>query len=153
MLTWKKLTQEELAKPVDLKRGREYASRILNAVFGDNEVYKFNGNVRNFGLIDNLPYGCCVEVPTYAGKDGIEPIHVGELPPQIALLVNISSRCEELAVEGALAGDATMVYHACVFDPLTSAVLSLAEIRDMVNEMFAANKKYLGYFKDTKVKI
>ena len=152
MLTWKKLTQEELAKPVDLKRGREYASRILNAVFGDNEVYKFNGNVRNFGLIDNLPYGCCVEVPTYAGKDGIEPIHVGELPPQIALLVNISSRCEEMAVEGALTGNPNLIYQACIFDPLTASVLSLEEIRNMVNEMFGANRKYLGYFKTTKVK-
>ncbi len=152
MLTWKTLTKEELAKPVDLNRGREYASRILNAVFGDNEVYKFNGNVRNFGLIDNLPYGCCVEVPTYAGKDGIEPIHVGDLPPQIALLVNISSRCEEMAVEGALTGNPNLIYQACIFDPLTSSVLSLEEIRNMVNEMFTANKKYLGYFKTTKVK-
>ena len=152
MLTWKTLTKEELAKPVDLNRGREYASRILNAVFGDNEVYKFNGNVRNFGLIDNLPYGCCVEVPTYAGKDGIEPIHVGELPPQIALLVNISSRCEEMAVEGALTGNPNLIYQACIFDPLTASVLSLEEIRCMVNEMFMANKKYLGYFKTTKVK-
>ncbi len=46
-----------------------------------------------------------------------------------------------------------MIYHAVLFDPLTSAVLSLAEIRDMVNEMFVANKKYLKYFKSTKVKI
>jgi len=27
-------------------------------------------------------------------------------------------------------------------DPLTSAVLSLAEIRSMVDEMFAANREY-----------
>ena len=151
--TWKQLTRKELKAPVELKRGAEYASNIFNAVFGSHEHYKFNGNVRNFGLIDNLPYGCCVEVPVHASKDGLEAVAMGALPPQLAVLNNISSRCEELAVEGALAGDATMVYHACVFDPLTSAVLSLAEIRDMVNEMFAANKKYLGYFKDTKVKI
>ena len=152
MLNWKKLTREELAKPVDLKRGLEYASRIFNAVFGDHEVFKFNGNLRNFGLIDNLPSGCCVEVPVYAGKDGIEPLHVGNLPPQLAVLVNISSRCEELAVEGGLAGDPNLIYQACIFDPLTAAVLSLEEIRNMVNELFAANRKHLKYFRSTKVK-
>ncbi|MBR0459431.1 MAG: alpha-galactosidase [Victivallales bacterium] len=150
--TWKKLTREALKKPVELKRGNEYASRIFNAVFGDNEVFEFNGNVRNFGLIDNLPYGCCVEVPVFAAKDRLTPVHIGMLPPQLALLNNISARCEELAVDGALTGDSNLIYHACIFDPLTSAVLSLDEIRNMVNEMFAANKKYLTYFKTIKVK-
>ncbi|MBQ7649894.1 MAG: hypothetical protein IJS15_02990 [Victivallales bacterium] len=153
LLNWKKLTREELKKPVDLKRGLEYASRIFNALFGDHEVFKFNGNLRNFGLINNLPEGCCVEVPVYAGKDGIQAMHVGDLPAQLAVLVNLTSRCEELAVEGALAGDPNLIYHACIFDPLTSAVLSLDEIRSMVNELFAADRKYLGYFKSTKVKI
>jgi len=153
MLNWKKLTRAELEKPVELKRGLEYASRIFNAIFGDHEVFKFNGNLRNFGLIDNLPEGCCVEVPVYAGKDGIQAMHVGNLPPQLAVLVNTSSRCEELAVEGALAGDPNLIYHACIFDPLTSAVLSLDEIRSMVNELFIADRKHLRYFKSTKVKI
>jgi len=63
------------------------------------------------------------------------------------LLNNISSQCEELAVEGALAGDPTMIFHACAFDPLTSAVLSLAEIRSMVKDMFEANRQWLDYFK------
>ncbi len=150
--TWKKLTRDALKEPVNLERGNEYASRIFNAVFGDNEVFEFNGNVRNNGLIDNLPQGCCVEVPVFAAKDRLTPVHIGEMPAQLALLNNISSRCEELAVEGAAAGDPNMVFHAVMFDPLTSAVLSLAEIRNMVNEMFVANKKYLTYFKSTKVK-
>ncbi len=151
--TWKKLTRDALREPVKLERGNEYASRIFNAVFGDNEVFEFNGNVRNNGLIDNLPQGCCVEVPVFAAKDRLTPVHIGEMPAQLALLNNISSRCEELAVEGAAAGDPNMIFHAVMFDPLTSAVLSLAEIRNMVNEMFVANKKYLTYFKSTKVKI
>ena len=74
------------------------------------------------------------------------------MPDQLALLNNISSRCEELAIAGALSGDPSLVYQAIIFDPLTSAVLSLAEIREMVNKMFAANKKYLSYFKSLKVK-
>ena len=58
-----------LTEPIDLARGNEYASHIFNAMLGDGTLYKFNGNVRNFGLVDNLPYGACVEVPVVAGKD------------------------------------------------------------------------------------
>ncbi len=144
---WKERVKTELAKPVELARGHEYAAYIFNAIFGDNAMFEFNGNVRNNGLIADLPAGCCVEVPVLASKRGLDAIQIGGMPPQLALLNNISSRCEELAVEGALAGDAKMIYHAVAFDPLTSAVLSLEEIRCMVNEMFQANKEYLPHFK------
>lgn len=99
------------------------------------------------GYIDNLPQGCCVEVPVLASKGRLSPIHVGALPDHLAILVNTSARCEELAVQGALTGDPRMIYHAICFDPLTSAVLSLAEIQEMVDRMFAANKDWLPQFK------
>ena len=132
---------------VDLKRGKEYAAYIFNACFGDGTLYEFNGNVRNFGLIDNLPEGCCVEVPVVASPRGFSPIHVGKLPGQLAILNNINARCEELAVEGALTGNPKKIYYAVYHDPLTSAVLSLAEIKKMVREMFEANRDYLPQFK------
>ncbi len=103
--------------------------------------------MRNFGLIDNLPWGCCVEVPIYADRRGFNPIHVGPLPPQCAALVNISANNEEMAVQAALTGDARLVFHSICYDPLTSAVLSLEEIRTMVQEMFAVNRDYLPQFK------
>jgi len=130
-----------------LERSGEYAANIFNAIFGDNEYYEFNGNLRNFGLIDNLPYGCCVEVPTIASKAGIRPLHVGPLPDHLAILINISARCEELAVQGCIDGDPMKIFHAICFDPLTSSVLSLEEIRDMTNAMFEKNRDYLAYFK------
>lgn len=132
----------------DLARGHEYAASIFNAVFGDNQMFEFNGNVRNFGLIDNLPEGCCVEVPILASKRGIDPIHVGALPDQLALLTNISARCEELVVEASITGDPRKVFHAICFDPLTSSVLSMSEIKAMVDEMFEANKNWLPQFKN-----
>jgi alpha-galactosidase len=132
---------------VDIARGHEYAAYIFNATIGDGTLFEFNGNIRNFGLIDNLPEGCCVEVPVLASKRGLNPMHVGKLPDQLAVLVNTSARCEELAVAGALEGDARKVFHAICFDPLTSAVLSLAEIKQMVDEMFQKNKDWLPQFK------
>lgn len=144
---WKKDIEEWLEKDdIELERGHEYASYIFNAVFGDGEYFQFNGNVRNNGLIDNLPEGCCVEVPVLASKRGIDPMKVGKLPDHLAVINNVSAGGEELAVNGALLGDKRMIYHAVLMDPLTSAVLSMEEIKKMVDEMFEANKDYLGYF-------
>ncbi len=137
------LNQEE----VDLKRGHEYAAYIFNACFGDGTMFEFNGNVRNDGIIDNLPRGCCVEVPVVASKAGLRTIRVGSLPLQLAALNGLNACCEELAVEAALTGDPDKVYYAIYHDPLTSAVLSLAEIKEMVDAMFEKNRDYLPQFK------
>lgn len=142
---------EWLSGDIDLSRGREYAACIFNAMFGDGALYEFNGNVRNFGLIDNLPVGCCVELPVLASKKGLEPIHIGSLPDQLALLINTSAGCEELAVQGIIEGNPDKIYQSICFDPLTSAVLSLQEIRDMVNRMFEKNRDFLPEFKVKKV--
>lgn len=143
---WEQEFEKTLEEEVDLSRGEEYASNIFNALFGDHTPYQFNGNLRNFGLIANLPEGACVEVPVLASKAGIQPLVVGKLPDNLAVLVNISSRCEELAIDAAIEGDAWKVFQAVLFDPLTSAVLSMREIREMTQEMLNKNKDYLTYF-------
>ncbi len=147
--TWKDDAKKWLdpATPIDLKRGHEYAASIINAYKGDGRIFEFNGNVRNFGLIDNLPAGCCVEVPVYADRRGLNPRHVGPLPAQCAALVNISANNEELAVDGSLTGDPRKIFWSIAYDPLTSAVLSLEETKTMVKEMFAASADYLPQFK------
>ncbi len=145
--TWKADIEKWLEEPFDLTRGHEYAASIFNAIFGDGTLYKFNGNVRNWGLIDNLPEGCCVEVPVLASKRGLEPIRVGNMPPQCALLTGTSAQIEELVVKGSLEGNKEMIYQAICYDPLTAAVLGLREIRAMVDEMFEANKEWLTQFK------
>jgi alpha-galactosidase len=58
---------------------------------------------------------------------------------------------EEMAVEAALTGDPRLVFQAIAYDPLTAAVLSLAEIKDMVNEMLQQNGDYLPQFKYLKI--
>jgi alpha-galactosidase len=51
-----------------------------------------------------------------------------------------------MAVEAALTGDPRLVFQAIAHDPLSAAVLSLAEIRDMVEEMLQKNRDYLPQF-------
>ena len=143
---WKSKIDTWLEGEIDISKGHEYATDIFNACFGDNKPFLFNGNIRNIGIIDNLQYGACVEVPVLATSDGIKPFKVGMLPDNLALMNNISAGCEELVVKGVLTCNKDLIYQACYFDPLTSAVLSLEEIKTMVDEMFEKNKEFLTYF-------
>lgn len=146
--TWRDEAKAWFAQeqPMDLARGHEYAAYIMNAIQG-GEPFEFNGNVQNTGLITNLPPNACVEVPVWANRKGLTPVYVGALPPQCAMLTNLSASIEEMAVEAALTGDPRLVYQAIAHDPLTAAVLSLAEIKQMVNEMLAKNCEYLPTFR------
>lgn len=150
--TWKEEARKWYAAetPISLERENEYAAYIINALMG-GEPFSFNGNVSNTGLVDNLPQGACVEVPVWVNKKGFEPVHVGALPPQLAALTSLSSTLEEMAVEGALTGNPRKVFQAILYDPLTSAVLSMAEIKQMVNQMFEQNRPWLPQFKQFKV--
>lgn len=150
---WKEGVRVELAKEVtsnDLERGNEYAAYIINALAG-GEPYRFNGNVQNTGLITNLPEGACVEIPVWVDKSGFQPVHIGSLPPQLALLANLSAGIEEMAIQACLDGDPEAIYQAICYDPLTAAVLSLQEIKSMVNELFEQHKPYLPHFKSYKI--
>ena len=143
---WKKDITDWLdQKEVNLARGREYAAHIFNAAFGDNTPYQFNGNIRNDGYIGNLPQGACVEVPVTVGKGGaMKAEKIGLLPAHLALINNILAGCEELAVAALTEGDLRKVYYAILNDPLTSAVLSLEEIKAMTDEMIHANMPFFA---------
>ncbi len=149
---WREDTRKwlESDQPISLERGHEFAAYIINALLG-GEPFEFYGNVPNTGLVENLPQNACVEVPVWASRKGFSPVHVGKLPPQCAVLTYLSSSIEEMAVEAALTGDPRLVFQAIAHDPLTAAVLSLAEIREMVNRMFEQNRAYLPQFKAFRV--
>lgn len=149
---WKRDVKDwfDRGAPMALERGHEYAAHIMNAYLG-GEPYEFNGNVANTGLIPNLPEGACVEAPVLVNRRGFNALYVGPLPPQCAALNNVSIAVEEMAVEAALTGDPQLVFHSVAYDPLTAAVLSLAEIKQMVTEMLRKNRKYLPKFKSISV--
>src|SRR5215510_4363641 len=116
--TWREDTRAwlESKEPISLERGHEFAAYIINALLG-GEPFEFYGNVPNTDLVTNLPANACVEVPVWASRKGFSPVHIGALPPQCALLTNLSSSIEEMAVEAAFTGDPRLVYQAIVYDP------------------------------------
>ena len=126
-------------------RSVEYCSYILEAVV-TGRPFRFMGNVRNDGYISNLPDGCCVEVPTFADDTGLHPTRIGALPPQCAAACMTNVNVQILAGEAALAGDTESIVHAVAMDPLTSAVCTLKEIREMCAEMLEAHRKWLPQF-------
>jgi alpha-galactosidase len=129
---------------IPVERSHEYFSRILNAI-ETNAPCVFNGNVPNTGLITNLLPGSTAEVPIVADGCGLHPCYVGDLPPALAAL-NRSNLCvQELAVKGFVERDRECIYRAVQLDPLTASKLELPEIRQMVDEMFEADKEYITF--------
>jgi alpha-galactosidase len=130
---------------VPIRHSGEYGSIIIHSL-ETGKPSRINGNVKNRGLITNLPEGCCVEVPCLVDKEGIHPCYVGNLPPQLAALNRTEINVHELAVRGIMEKNKTKIFQSILLDPLTSAMLTIDEIRQMVDEMFQADKKYMkGY--------
>ncbi|GGD53990.1 alpha-galactosidase [Paenibacillus nasutitermitis] len=140
------LDDEPTALP---QRSVEYCAYILEAL-ETGKPFKFNGNVRNDGMIANLPQECCAEGPIFADRNGLNRVLVGDLPAQCMALNLTNINVQRLAVLAAKTGDPEYVVHACALDPLTSAVLSLKEIREMVTEMLEAEQQWLPQFAGRK---
>ena len=138
---------DPLTKPVQKEKSPEYASDIFNARLGDGKPFVFNGNVINNGSIPNLPYDACVEVPVVADRMGFKTTIAGPLPDHLAILVNNTARIENLVVDAAVRKDKEAVYHAVYNDPLSSAICSLEEIKQMCDELFEINKDFLGDYR------
>jgi alpha-galactosidase len=128
-----------------MKRSEEYASFIIEAI-ETNRPAVIYGNVLNTGLIDNLPQDGVVEVACLVDRKGIQPTHFGPLPTQLAIIPQQHMAFHDLAATAVLGQDREAAVHALMVDPLTSAACSLAEVRQMFDEMVAAEKDYLLEF-------
>ena len=120
------------------ERSQEYGSLIIHSMETGipRVVY---GNVANHGLIDNLPQGCCVEVPCLVDKNGLQPTKIGMMPPHLAALQQTNINVQSLVVEAALTGKREHIYHAAMLDPHTAAELSLDEIWALVDDLLEAH--------------
>ncbi|HUS13826.1 MAG TPA: alpha-glucosidase/alpha-galactosidase [Chloroflexia bacterium] len=124
----------------------EYGSLIIHAMeTGQPRV--IYGNVANTGLITNLPQGCCVEVPCLVDKNGVQPTHIGALPPHLAALMQTNINVQALTVEAALTGKREHIYHAAMLDPHTAAELDLEQIWALVDDLIAAHGPLLPAYR------
>lgn len=120
------------------ERSQEYGSLIIHSMETGTPRVVY-GNVANNGLIDNLPQGCCVEVPCLVDKSGLQPTKIGMMPPQLAALQQTNINVQSLVVEAALTRKREHIYHAAMLDPHTAAELSLDQIWSLVDELIEAH--------------
>jgi alpha-galactosidase len=136
----------ESDKPIEVHRSHEYGSLIIHSM-ETNQPRVVYGNVPNYGLIDNLPQGCCVEVPVLVDKSGLQPTKIGALPPQLAAMMQTNVNVQSLVVEAALTGKREHIYHAAMLDPHTAAELSLDQIWALVDDLIAAHGDWLPAYR------
>jgi alpha-galactosidase len=132
-------------REIPSRRSAEYASTIVQAV----ELRKprvIYGNLRNEGLISNLPDGGCVEVACLVDRRGLQPCVFGDLPEQVAALNRQHMAVHELMTQALLERDREKARLALMLDPLTAAVCSLDEISAMFDEMWGAQRDDLRAF-------
>ncbi len=148
--TWRRENDERIAamlegaEPIPTERSHEYAADIVEglALRTPRVIY---GNVRNHGLIDNLPDGC-VELACLADRNGIQPCHFGPLPEQLAALNRSHMAVHALMLQALLQKDKQAARYALLLDPLTAAVCSPAEIDAMFDELWEVERPYLQEF-------
>lgn len=136
---------EDESVKLDVCQSHEYAASIINAMeTGVSSI--INGNVPNQDIISNLPSDISVEVPCQIDRNGIQPLHVGNLPPQLAALIMTNVNVQQLTVEAAMTGKREYIYHAAMMDPHTAAELSIDEIWKLVDELIEAHGAMLPKF-------
>jgi alpha-galactosidase len=136
--------QDQLAAgtPLELEPADELASQFIHSVETgtERELYV---NVRNNGLITNLPGECCVEVPCAVGAGGPKPQAIGALPVQLAALNRTFLNVVELTVSAALEGRRDHVYQAALLDPNTAATLTTSQVIAMCDDLLEAHRPLL----------
>ncbi|MDH5688103.1 MAG: alpha-galactosidase [Candidatus Bathyarchaeota archaeon] len=126
----------------DLTKSVEYACQIIEGMMFDR-CQVIHGNVRNDSLITNLPQNEVVEVACLIDRNGVHPTHFGELPPQLAALNRSNMAVYDMTVRAIVNNSYEMAEQALMLDPLTAAVCSLEEIREMFAELYEAEKDYI----------
>jgi alpha-galactosidase len=108
-----------------------------------NTVRRVYANVPNEGIIENLPRGGPVEVPCLVDENGVQPVTIGAIPPQLAALMQTNINVQALTVEAALTGKKEYIYQAAMLDPHTGSELTLDQIWAMVDELVEAHGEWL----------
>jgi alpha-galactosidase len=124
--------------------GEDYGGAIVASLATGRPTVVY-GSVRNGGAIENLSADACVEVACLVDGNGVRPVRYGSLPPACAALNEIHIAVQRLVVRAALERDPSLVHAAAALDPLTGAMLTLPEIRRLVDQMLGAQAEWLPF--------
>ena len=139
---------EEAGQPLDpAKRSTEHASHIFEAI-ETGRRYRGHFNVKNCGLITNLPEDAIVETPGFVDQFGLNMVAGVTLPEGCAATCISSINVQRMSVHAAISGDVDLLKLAVLHDPLVGAICSPEEVWQMVDEMLVAQAEWLPQYAD-----
>ena len=136
---------EDASKPLEGPRTDEHASWILEAL-ETGRVYRGHFNVKNNGVIRNLPEDCIIESPGFVDEFGINMVEGIELPLACQATCSASVNVQRMSVQAAISGDVELLKQAVLHDPLVGAVCTPDEVWQMVDEMLVAQQQWLPQY-------
>jgi alpha-galactosidase len=129
----------------DHTRTDEHASWIIEAL-ETGRPYRGHFNVKNNGVIKNLPADCIIESPGFVDRFGINMVEGIELPLACAATCMASINVQRMSVQAAITGDVDLLKLAVLHDPLVGAICTPDEVWQMVDEMLVAQAKWLPQY-------
>jgi alpha-galactosidase len=140
-----KIVEDQIsgAKPIDYKRSHEFGAWMIHSV-ETNTPRVIYGNVRNHGLIENLPSRAVVEVPCLVDANGVQPCAAGRIPMAMAAVMQPHISLHEMAIEAVKTKNRKLLYQAIGCDPLANMVLTLDKLKAMTDELLAANSEFVA---------
>jgi alpha-galactosidase len=137
---------EEAGKSLaDYERTDEHASHILEAL-ETGRTYRGHFNVKNGGIIKNLPADCIIESPGFIDRFGINMIEGITLPDACAATCNVSVSVQRMGMKAAVTGDVDLLKQAVLHDPLVGAICTPDEVWQMVDELLVAQANWLPQY-------
>ncbi len=137
---------EEAGKPIDVKkRSNEHASHILEAL-ETGRIYRGHFNLKNNGVITNLPADAIIESPGFVDRFGINMVAGISLPEACAATCISSINVQRMSVHAAVNGDIDLLKLAVLHDPLVGAICTPEEVWQMVDEMVVTQAAWLPQY-------
>ncbi len=137
---------QEAGRPLsDYERTDEHASHILEAL-ETGRTYRGHFNVKNGGVIKNLPADCIIESPGFVDRFGINMVEGVTLPDACAATCNVSVSVQRMGMKAAINGDVELLKQAVLHDPLVGAICTPDEVWQMVDELLVAQAQWLPQY-------
>ena len=139
-----KIMMTREARPVIKLETSERVVPIIDGILNDAGFEESAVNVRNDGLIEDLPDWIAVEVPAIIDKDGVKGTKIRAMPKGYAALLRSYSGVYDLTAEAIIHGKKEYVIQAMLANPV---VHQATQVVPMVDRMIAQQHKWLGYLK------
>ncbi|SHI96777.1 alpha-glucosidase/alpha-galactosidase [Wenxinia saemankumensis] len=136
---------KDAEQPFEGPRTDEHASWILEAM-ETGRAYRGHFNVRNGGIIRNLPDDCIIESPGWVDRFGINMVEGIELPLACQATCSASVNVQRMGMRAAVTGDVELLKQAVLHDPLVGAICTPDEVWQMVDEMLVAQAEWLPQY-------